>query len=74
SINSQTPGTRVEDLKGCGMRAGVHTSLAQLGYTHDPTGRALDMTRIEEALLGTCEQHLGRAPLDPIEWSPEMPA
>ncbi len=72
SINIRTPGTRVEDLEGCGMRAGVHTSLAQLGYTNDPTGRPLDMTRIEEALLGTCEQHLGRAPLGPIEWSPEM--
>ncbi|MDP6662306.1 MAG: lipoyl(octanoyl) transferase LipB [Candidatus Thalassarchaeaceae archaeon] len=74
SINIRTPGTRVEDLEGCGMRAGMHTSLAQLGYTHDPMGSPLDMARIEEALLGTCQQHLGRSPLDPIEWNPEMPA
>ena len=31
SINVSTPGTRVEDLEGCGMTAGIHTSLSQLG-------------------------------------------
>ncbi len=74
SINIRTPGTRVEDLEGCGMMAGVHSSLAQLGYTHDPTGRPIDMSRMEGALLETCEQHLGRAPMDPIEWSLETAA
>jgi len=74
SINIRTPGTRVEDLEGCGMKAGVHSSLAQLGYTRDLMGRPLDIARMEEALLVTCEHHLGRAPIDPIEWSPELPA
>jgi hypothetical protein len=32
------------------------------------------MSRMEEALLETCEQHLGRAPMDPIEWSLGMAA
>ena len=31
SINVDTPGSRVEELEGCGMKAGVHTSLARLG-------------------------------------------
>jgi lipoate-protein ligase B len=74
SINIQTPGTRVEDLEGCGMRAGVHTSLAQLGYTHDLEGRAIDMARIEEALLVNCEEILGRAPMQPEPWTAEVVA
>ena len=56
------------------MSAGVHSSLAQLGYTNDPRGRSLDLARVERALLETCERSLGRSPSKPIEWSPEMPA
>ena len=74
SINIHTPGTRVEDLEGCGMRAGVHSSLSQLGYTSDPLGRPIDLARVEWALLASCERNLGRSPSKPIEWSPEMPA
>ena len=74
SINICTPGTRVEDLEGCGMSAGVHSSLAQLGYTRDSRGESIDLARVERALLETCERSLGRSPSKPIEWSPEMPA
>jgi lipoate-protein ligase B len=74
SINIQTPGTRVEDLEGCGMRPGVHTSLAQLGYTHDLEGRPIDMARIEEALLVNCEDILGRVPTRPEPWTAEVVA
>ena len=38
SINVSTPGSRVEDLEGCGMTAGIHTSLSQLGYKADRWG------------------------------------
>ena len=74
SINIRTPGTRVEDLEGCGMSAGVHSSLAQLGYSRDPAGNSVDISRVERALLENCEASLGRSPSQPVEWSPEMPA
>lgn len=72
SINVSTPGTRVEDLEGCGMTAGVHTSLSQLGYETDSQGGEIGLDRMEEALIETCEKHLGRNPLEPIEWTPEV--
>ena len=70
SINVSTPGTRVEDLEGCGMTAGIHTSLSQLGYKADSEGRNMGLERMEEALIETCEKHLGRVPLEPVEWKP----
>ena len=72
SINVCTPGTRVEDLEGCGMTAGVHTSLSQLGYKTDSQGREMGLERMEEALFESCEQHLGRTPLEPVEWTQGM--
>ncbi|MEC7686509.1 MAG: lipoyl(octanoyl) transferase LipB [Candidatus Thermoplasmatota archaeon] len=72
SINVSTPGTRVEDLEGCGMTAGVHTSLSQLGYKNDSNGRKMGLERMEEALIETCEKHLGRTPLEPVEWTQGM--
>lgn len=72
SINVNTPGTRVEDLEGCGMTAGVHTSLSQLGYNTDSQGRKMGLDRMEEALIETCEKHLGRTPLESVEWTPGM--
>ena len=72
SINVNTPGTRVEDLEGCGMTAGVHTSLSQLGYKNDSKGRKMGLERMEEALIETCEEHLGRTPLEPVEWTQGM--
>ena len=72
SINVCTPGTRVEDLEGCGMTAGVHTSLSQLGYKTDSQGREMGLERMEEALIETCEKHLGRTPLKPVEWTQGM--
>jgi len=72
SINVNTPGTRVEDLEGCGMTAGVHTSLSQLGYKNDSKGRKMGLERMEEALIETCEKHLGRTPLEPVEWTQGM--
>ena len=70
SINVSTPGTRVEDLEGCGMTAGIHTSLSQLGYKADSEGRHMGLERMEEALIEPCEKHLGRVPLEPVEWKP----
>ena len=72
SINVSTPGTRVEDLEGCGMTAGIHTSLSQLGYKADSEGRQMGLERMEEALIEACEKHLGRTPLEPVEWKPEV--
>ena len=72
SINVCTPGTRVEDLEGCGMTAGIHTSLSQLGYETDPQGREMGLDRMEEVLIETCEKNLGRVPLEPMEWTPGM--
>ena len=72
SINVSTPGTRVEDLEGCGMTAGIHTSLSQLGYETDSQGREMGLDRMEEVLIETCEKNLGRVPLEPMEWTPGM--
>ncbi|MDP7002891.1 MAG: lipoyl(octanoyl) transferase LipB [Candidatus Thalassarchaeaceae archaeon] len=74
SINVNTPGTRVEDLEGCGMQQGIHTSLTQLGYTHDSEGLTIDLPRVAMGLLGVCEDHLGRKPAEPIEWVPGIVA
>ena len=62
SINIDTPDTRVEDLEGCGIEAGMHTSLAKLGYTMDSEGRKINSERIQSELLSVCERHLGRVP------------
>ncbi|MBL11816.1 MAG: lipoyl(octanoyl) transferase [Euryarchaeota archaeon] len=72
SININTPGTRVEDLEGCGMVKGTHTSLHQLGYSHDKDGRPIDIRRFEDALLETCEGILNRSPQNPESWVPEV--
>ncbi len=72
SINVDTPGSRVEDLEGCGMIRGTHTSLHQLGYSQDKFGNPLDVRRFEEALLETCEEILKRAPMSPENWTPEV--
>ena len=45
--------------------AGKHTSLSKLGYD-------VDINRIERCLIETCEEVLGRTPMEPVEWSPEM--
>jgi len=70
SININTPGSRVEDLEGCGMRPGIHTSLARLGYVSDSEGNNIDIGRIESGLLKHCEKNLGRRPVEPVEWTP----
>ena len=70
SINVDTPGSRVEELEGCGMKAGVHTSLARLGYNSDKDGNIIDIERIEASLRKLCEKHLGRKPTEPVEWVP----
>jgi len=72
SINIETPGKRVEELKGCGMDSGIHTSLSRLGYSKDTSGERIDRDRVEGALLDNCERHLGRKPSKPIEWAPGM--
>ena len=54
------------------MTAGVHTSLSQLGYETDSQGGEIGLDRMEEALIETCEKHLRRNPLEPIEWTPEV--
>tara|TARA_B100000686_G_scaffold354070_1_gene462495 strand:- start:1340 stop:2014 length:675 start_codon:yes stop_codon:yes gene_type:complete len=74
SINIDTPGTRVEDLEGCGITAGTHTSLSQLGYSHDSDGATIDRERVERGLIDTCQKHLGRKPVMEVDWSPEMAA
>ena len=70
SINIDTPGSRVEELEGCGMKPGIHTSLARLGYVSDTEGNKIDLGRIESGLLKHCEKHLGRSPGEPVEWTP----
>ena len=72
SINVCTPKGRVEGLEGCGMEAGVHTSLQSLGYSHDPEGMPIDCERIGLAMLERCDGFLGRQPDEPIEWFPEI--
>ena len=70
SINIETPGKRVQDLECCGIPAGTHTSLSHLGYEKDKQGFKIDYKRIEKSLRLTCEEHLGRVPKDPVDWSP----
>ncbi len=72
SINIDTPGTRVQDLECCGIPAGTHTSLSHLGYEKDNRGEPINFERIEEALILTCEEILGRVPKSPVDCSPEM--
>ena len=64
----------MEELEGCGMIAGIHTSLSQLGYKTDLQEREMGLERMEEALIKTCEKNLGRIPLKPVEWIPGVPA
>ena len=70
AINIDTPSDRVERLECCGLSAGKHTSLSQLGYSKDKTGSTIDFERIEECLIATCENYLGRVPREPILWNP----
>ena len=72
SINIDTPRNRVEGLECCGIEAGVHTSLAKLGYVNDIEGQPLDVNRMEKGLILTCKEILGRVPIGPVEWSPEL--
>ena len=65
SINIDTPENRVEGIECCGIPAGKHTSLSKLGYD-------IDINRIERCLIETCEEVLGRTPMEPVEWFPEM--
>jgi hypothetical protein len=62
SINVNTPGSRVEEVSGCGMQEGTHTCLHKLGYCFDGEGNRIDIKRIEDALLETCQKILGRVP------------
>tara|TARA_B100000131_G_scaffold236705_1_gene228749 strand:- start:4226 stop:4900 length:675 start_codon:yes stop_codon:yes gene_type:complete len=63
SINFDTPGNRVEELEGCGTKPGTHTSLAKLGYLEDLSGKKIDSGRLVDALISTCQKHLGRKPV-----------
>ena len=72
SINIDTPGSRVQDLECCGIPAGTHTSLSKLGYQKDARGLTINLDRVEESLILTCEENLGRVPNNPVDWSPEM--
>ncbi len=69
SINIATPENRVENLEGCGIKAGLHTSLSRLGYSEDPSGAPIDSLRVQESLISTCEKFLGRKPTSDMEWS-----
>ena len=62
SINVNTPGSRVEKVSGCGMQEGTHTCLHKLGYCYDSAGNKIDVKRIEDALVETCQKILGRVP------------
>jgi lipoate-protein ligase B len=63
SINIDTPGMRVEELEGCGLNAGMHTSLKKLGYDRDLSGQKLDFSRLEKAFIDTCKEVLDRNPI-----------
>ncbi len=63
SINIDTPGMRVEELEGCGLDAGIHTSLKKLGYDRDLSGRKLDLDRFGRAFIDTCREVLDRNPI-----------
>ena len=69
SINIATPENRVENLEGCGIKAGLHTSLSRLGYSKDPFGAPIDSLRVQESLISTCEKFLRRKPTLDTEWS-----
>jgi len=68
SINVNTPGNRVEDLPGCGLKEGIHTSLNKLGYERDASGKKIDVTSVEGALISTCERILKRKPILDQTW------
>ena len=70
AINLETLPTRVEKLDGCGLEAGMTTSLHALGHTHDLEGRSIGRRRMEEALIYTASKMIKRTPLHPIEWNP----
>lgn len=74
SINIDTPGSRVEDLEGCGISIGTHTSLVRLGYHTDPSGSKIDSERLEESLIETCEEILGRKPTESAKPNQEISA
>ncbi|MBJ28799.1 MAG: lipoyl(octanoyl) transferase [Euryarchaeota archaeon] len=69
SINIATPENRVEQLEGCGIKAGLHTSLSQLGYSEDTKGVPINTLMVQENLISTCEKFLGRKPALDVEWS-----
>ena len=71
SINIDSPPGRVEGLECCGLAAGIHTSLSQLGYSEDKSGFPIGIERIEECLIETCESNLGRVPIKSNSWSRE---
>ena len=62
SINVNTPGFRLERVSGCGMQEGTHTCLNKLGYYFDKDGNKIDVKRIEDALIESCEKILGKVP------------
>jgi len=72
SINVCTPKGRVEGLEGCGMEAGMHTSLQNLGYSQDSNGLPIDCKMVESAMLERCAEILGRRPGESMEWAPEI--
>ena len=72
AINYDIPNNRIESLPCCGLDTGMTTSLSRLGHPHDLEGRVLNRHRLEEALLEECEKHLGRSPMIPIDWIPEV--
>jgi len=72
SINIDTPENRVENLEGCGIPAGTHTSLSRLGYKRDKEGLPIDSERVLNSLISCCERNLGRNPMEVIDWEPEM--
>ncbi|HJM67061.1 MAG TPA: lipoyl(octanoyl) transferase LipB [Candidatus Thalassarchaeaceae archaeon] len=70
AINIETKPGRVETLDGCGLNAGLTTSLHSLGHTRDLEGRIIERKRIEEGLILTAQDALNRTPLNPLEWDP----
>jgi len=74
ALNYNTDEGRIEALTCCGLDAGMTTSLAALGHTHDLEGRLLDRARFEEALLFHAEDFLGRVPMNPEDWTPGLVA
>ena len=70
AINIETIPSRVETLDGCGLNAGMTTSLHALGHTHDLEGRVIERKRLEEALIFSAPKSINRVPLHPLEWNP----